>query len=267
MARRRYVHAAAALSQWRSLDGANWIFGNRVSELWWEGFDALEIDSTAAGFLYSALAVQTQAAPLRPFFFSLSPSSSSPAGLGIGNMFYVFYEDGIKVIQPVACEIQRHIKPSEKLLALQVSGQQKGTSQLIFPPCFLPSQWVTFMMIHSELGCNIAAFLSLAASGAAAVRRMMRRRRRICWHEAPFTWHFEDVSKWTCWFPKYFHKKVLCFFFFFLNCSTCVLCRFTFGFYEWVSIIWASTMMVLLQWIAPVLRLLETQLFPMQRQI
>ncbi|XP_017272968.1 follistatin-related protein 5 isoform X1 [Kryptolebias marmoratus] len=40
-------------------------------------------------------------------------------GLGIGNMFYVFYEDGIKVIQPVACEIQRHIKPSEKLLSLQ----------------------------------------------------------------------------------------------------------------------------------------------------
>uniref|UniRef100_A0A671RGQ3 Follistatin-like 5 n=1 Tax=Sinocyclocheilus anshuiensis TaxID=1608454 RepID=A0A671RGQ3_9TELE len=41
------------------------------------------------------------------------------SGLGIGNMFYVFYEDGIKVIQPVACEIQRHIKPSEKLLGLQ----------------------------------------------------------------------------------------------------------------------------------------------------
>ncbi|XP_051915285.1 follistatin-related protein 5 [Hippocampus zosterae] len=40
-------------------------------------------------------------------------------GLGIGNMFYVFYRDGIKVIQPVACEIQRHIKPSEKLLALK----------------------------------------------------------------------------------------------------------------------------------------------------
>uniref|UniRef100_A0A8C5GBR1 Follistatin-like 5 n=1 Tax=Gouania willdenowi TaxID=441366 RepID=A0A8C5GBR1_GOUWI len=40
-------------------------------------------------------------------------------GLGISNMFYVFYEDGIKVIEPVACEIQRHIKPSEKLLALQ----------------------------------------------------------------------------------------------------------------------------------------------------
>ncbi|XP_012987739.2 follistatin-related protein 5 isoform X2 [Esox lucius] len=40
-------------------------------------------------------------------------------GLGIANMFYVFYEDGIKVIHPVACEIQRHIKPSEKLLGLQ----------------------------------------------------------------------------------------------------------------------------------------------------
>lgn len=41
-------------------------------------------------------------------------------------MFYVFYEDGIKVIQPVACEIQRHIKPSEKLLALQVSDHEKS---------------------------------------------------------------------------------------------------------------------------------------------
>uniref|UniRef100_A0A8C6WQ78 Follistatin-like 5 n=1 Tax=Neogobius melanostomus TaxID=47308 RepID=A0A8C6WQ78_9GOBI len=45
--------------------------------------------------------------------------SARKTRLGIGNMFYVFYEDGIKVIQPVACEIQRHIKPSEKLLALE----------------------------------------------------------------------------------------------------------------------------------------------------
>lgn len=43
-------------------------------------------------------------------------------------MFYVFYEDGIKVIQPVACEIQRHIKPSEKLLALQVSRGEETFS-------------------------------------------------------------------------------------------------------------------------------------------
>ena len=43
-------------------------------------------------------------------------------------MFYVFYEDGIKVIQPVACEIQRHIKPSEKLLGLQVRGSASSRS-------------------------------------------------------------------------------------------------------------------------------------------
>lgn len=164
VARRRYVWASAAVSQWRSLDGANWIFGNRVSELWWEGFDALEIDSAAAGFLYSPLAVQTQAAaPPRLISPSLfyPPSSFSSAGLGIGNMFYVFYQDGIKVIQPVACEIQRHIKPSEKLLALQVSGRSKRKSQLVFVFffLFLPSQWLIFMMIHFELDCNIAAFL------------------------------------------------------------------------------------------------------------
>nr|XP_023655170.1 follistatin-related protein 5 [Paramormyrops kingsleyae] len=49
-------------------------------------------------------------------------------GLGIANMFYVFYEDGIKVIQPVACEIQRHIKPSEKLLGLQEEVCPKSES-------------------------------------------------------------------------------------------------------------------------------------------
>uniref|UniRef100_F6UG38 Follistatin like 5 n=1 Tax=Monodelphis domestica TaxID=13616 RepID=F6UG38_MONDO len=49
-------------------------------------------------------------------------------GLGIGNMFYVFYEDGIKVIQPIECEFQRHIKPSEKLLGFQdeVCPQAEG---------------------------------------------------------------------------------------------------------------------------------------------
>uniref|UniRef100_A0A8C8K6L6 Follistatin-related protein 5 n=1 Tax=Oncorhynchus tshawytscha TaxID=74940 RepID=A0A8C8K6L6_ONCTS len=50
-------------------------------------------------------------------------------GLGIANMFYVFYEDGIKVIQPVACEIQRHIKPSEKLLGLQAEVCPKSAGE------------------------------------------------------------------------------------------------------------------------------------------
>lgn len=59
------------------------------------------------------------------FLGSVTSFIAFSAGLGIGNMFYVFYEDGIKVIQPVACEIQRHIKPSEKLLALQVSAYGK----------------------------------------------------------------------------------------------------------------------------------------------
>ncbi|XP_036372979.1 follistatin-related protein 5-like isoform X3 [Megalops cyprinoides] len=51
-------------------------------------------------------------------------------GLGISNMFYVFYEDGIKVIQPVQCEIQRHIKPREKLLGLQEEVCPKSESDL-----------------------------------------------------------------------------------------------------------------------------------------
>ncbi|XP_062826439.1 follistatin-related protein 4 isoform X2 [Anolis carolinensis] len=35
-------------------------------------------------------------------------------GLSVGNMFYVFSDDGITIIQPSDCEIQRHIKPNEK---------------------------------------------------------------------------------------------------------------------------------------------------------
>ncbi|KAM4826751.1 follistatin-related protein 4 [Thomomys bottae] len=36
-------------------------------------------------------------------------------GLSVGNMFYVFSDDGIVVIHPVDCEIQRHLKPTEKI--------------------------------------------------------------------------------------------------------------------------------------------------------
>ncbi|XP_053315992.1 follistatin-related protein 5 isoform X2 [Spea bombifrons] len=48
--------------------------------------------------------------------------------LGIGNLFYVFNKDGIKVIQPVECEYQRHIKTSEKILGTQdeVCPQKEG---------------------------------------------------------------------------------------------------------------------------------------------
>ncbi|XP_045406738.1 follistatin-related protein 4 [Lemur catta] len=36
-------------------------------------------------------------------------------GLSVGNMFYVFSDDGIVVIHPVDCEIRRRLKPTEKI--------------------------------------------------------------------------------------------------------------------------------------------------------
>ncbi|XP_012662579.1 follistatin-related protein 4 [Otolemur garnettii] len=36
-------------------------------------------------------------------------------GLSVGNMFYVFSDNGIMVIHPMDCEIQRHLKPTEKV--------------------------------------------------------------------------------------------------------------------------------------------------------
>uniref|UniRef100_A0AAV2JE17 Ig-like domain-containing protein n=1 Tax=Knipowitschia caucasica TaxID=637954 RepID=A0AAV2JE17_KNICA len=38
-------------------------------------------------------------------------------GLSVGNMFYVFCDDGITVLQPNECEIQRHMKKSDRILA------------------------------------------------------------------------------------------------------------------------------------------------------
>ncbi|MEJ1272911.1 follistatin-like 4 [Cricetulus griseus] len=35
--------------------------------------------------------------------------------LSVGNVFYVFSDDGIIVIHPVDCEVQRHLKPTEKI--------------------------------------------------------------------------------------------------------------------------------------------------------
>ncbi|KAM9312998.1 follistatin-related protein 4-like [Gastrophryne carolinensis] len=37
-------------------------------------------------------------------------------GLSVGNMFYVFSDDGITIIQPRECEIRRQIKPTERIL-------------------------------------------------------------------------------------------------------------------------------------------------------
>ncbi|NXH10636.1 FSTL4 protein, partial [Bucco capensis] len=36
-------------------------------------------------------------------------------GLSVGNLFYVFSDDGITVLQPQECEIRRHIRPEERI--------------------------------------------------------------------------------------------------------------------------------------------------------
>lgn len=51
------------------------------------------------------------------FFFLLS----SLPGLSVGNMFYVFSDEGITVLQPSECEIRRHMKRTERIVASYVS--------------------------------------------------------------------------------------------------------------------------------------------------
>ncbi|XP_077182970.1 follistatin-related protein 4 isoform X2 [Paroedura picta] len=41
--------------------------------------------------------------------------SARKTRLSVGNMFYVFADDGITIIQPNDCEIQRHIKPNDRV--------------------------------------------------------------------------------------------------------------------------------------------------------
>lgn len=45
----------------------------------------------------------------------------SPPGLCVGNMFYVFSDEGITVLQPSECEIRRHMKRTERIVATYVS--------------------------------------------------------------------------------------------------------------------------------------------------
>ncbi|XP_053319617.1 follistatin-related protein 4 [Spea bombifrons] len=50
-------------------------------------------------------------------------------GLSVGNMFYVFSDDGITIIQPRECEIRRQIKPSEKILSNYEQMCQKAEGE------------------------------------------------------------------------------------------------------------------------------------------
>ncbi|XP_051700161.2 follistatin-related protein 4 isoform X1 [Oryctolagus cuniculus] len=66
-------------------------------------------------------------------------------GLSVGNMFYVFSDDGIVVVHPVDCEVQRHLKPTEKIfmdleeICPQVAGE--GTA---------PCQWASAVNVRNR---------------------------------------------------------------------------------------------------------------------
>ncbi|KAE8614083.1 hypothetical protein XENTR_v10007974 [Xenopus tropicalis] len=47
-------------------------------------------------------------------------------GLSVGNMFYVFSDDGITVIQPRECEVRRQMKPTERILTSYEEMCDKG---------------------------------------------------------------------------------------------------------------------------------------------
>ncbi|XP_074147038.1 follistatin-related protein 4 isoform X2 [Sminthopsis crassicaudata] len=54
--------------------------------------------------------------------------SARKTRLSVGNVFYVFSDDGITIIQPTDCEIRRHIKPSEKIFTSyeEICPQMEG---------------------------------------------------------------------------------------------------------------------------------------------
>lgn len=56
---------------------------------------------------------------LKVAHFNMVPPS--PPGLSVGNMFYVFSDEGITVLQPSECEIRRHMKRTERIVATYVS--------------------------------------------------------------------------------------------------------------------------------------------------
>ncbi|KAG8008528.1 Follistatin-related protein 4 [Nibea albiflora] len=59
----------------------------------------------------------------------LQPRSSkqlSLIGLSVGNMFYVFSDEGITVLQPSECEIRRHMKRTERIVATYEEMCPKG---------------------------------------------------------------------------------------------------------------------------------------------
>ncbi|XP_069448142.1 follistatin-related protein 4 isoform X2 [Ovis canadensis] len=69
--------------------------------------------------------------------------SARKTRLSVGNMFYVFSDDGIIVLHPVDCEIQRHLKPTEKIFMSyeEICPQKDGD---ITQPC----QWASAVNVR-----------------------------------------------------------------------------------------------------------------------
>ncbi|XP_040832514.1 follistatin-related protein 4 [Ochotona curzoniae] len=66
-------------------------------------------------------------------------------GLSVGNMFYVFSDDGIVALHPVDCEIQRHLKPTEKIL-INSEDICPQTEREDSPPC----QWASAVNVRNR---------------------------------------------------------------------------------------------------------------------
>nr|XP_058134676.1 follistatin-related protein 4 isoform X2 [Dasypus novemcinctus] len=71
--------------------------------------------------------------------------SARKTRLSVGNMFYVFSDDGIIVIHPSDCEIQRHLKPTEKIFMsyeeICPQGEDDATQ---------PCQWASAVNVRNR---------------------------------------------------------------------------------------------------------------------
>uniref|UniRef100_A0A8C5VI33 Follistatin like 4 n=2 Tax=Microcebus murinus TaxID=30608 RepID=A0A8C5VI33_MICMU len=66
-------------------------------------------------------------------------------GLSVGNMFYVFADDGIVAVHPEDCEIRRHLKPSEKIFMSfgDICPQRGGDAAV-------PCQWASAVNVRNR---------------------------------------------------------------------------------------------------------------------
>lgn len=78
------------------------------------------------------------------------------AGLSVGNLFYVFSDDGITILHPADCEIRRRLKPTEKIFVSYVSFCTRGASA---------SYTNTFLKIRHRPVCPLISGISRAGCG------------------------------------------------------------------------------------------------------